>query len=260
MIRVRLAFAGLLWPLLAAPAGADAAPHAATLYAGVVTKETWEDALLAPWVAELEDGGLAVAGASTRLGAVGLGGFGALEWEAEALMERHWGAQDHWALSLVPAVARWRAPGGAPVSAAFGLGLSAASEVPRAERVTQGGSSAVMTYWAIDLELGPLPGTALSLAARLHHRSTAYGLFGEAGGSNAMILGLRRRFRRAPCTKPSDRGERGSDRRSPPCSARCQTSSPASASSPRRASRSSMRGCRGRRRTSSPSPCSCWRR
>jgi hypothetical protein len=246
MRRARLFAAALLAALAASTARADA-PYAATLYGGVVTKETWDDLILAPWDARLEDGGLVVAGLSARLATPAEGRLGALEWEAEALLSRHWGAQDHWALALVPATLRWRAPG-APISAAFGLGLSAASEVPEAERATQGGSSAVMTYWALELEAG-LPDTPWSAALRLHHRSTAYGLFGDAGGANAVILGLRRRFRRAPCTAAAHRGERGRNRRSPAWSMRCPTCSRASGSSPRPVSRSSSRVCRGRRRT-----------
>lgn len=184
----------------AAPPPASAADDAAegrsavTLFAGVVTKETWEDALLAPWNARLEDGGLAVLHGARRLWTSAHGRWGRLEAEAEALLSQHWGAQDHQALALAP-VARWRGPEGWPASAAFSLGLSAASEVPRAERATQGGSAAVMAYWALELEAGPFAAApGWSLAARLHHRSTAYGLFGDAGGSNAFLLGLRRRF------------------------------------------------------------------
>jgi hypothetical protein len=32
------------------------------------------------------------------------------------------------------------------------------------------------------------------VVGRLHHRSTAFGLFGEDGGANALVLGLRHRF------------------------------------------------------------------
>ena len=247
MRRLRLAAAAVALLAAAAPAlGREDPPYAATLYGGVLTKETWGDLVLAPWDARLEDGGLVVAGLSARLATPARGRLGSLDWEAEALVSRHWGAQGHWALALVPATLRLRAPG-APLSASFGLGLSAASEVPKAERARQG-SSAVMIYWALELEAG-LPDTPFSAALRLHHRSTAYGLFGDAGGSNAVVLGLRRRFRRAPCTAAAHRGERGRNRRSPAWSTRCPTCSRVSAWSPRRAWRSSSPGCRARRPT-----------
>lgn len=167
---------------------------AATLYGGVLTKQDWHEILLTPWDTELESGGLAVAGLSRRMNALQIGDFGTLAWEVEALLTRHWGAQSHWELALAPASTRWHAPG-APVSAAFSLGLSAASSIPEAERVTKGGSNAVMVYWALDLEVGLPPAPDWSVVGRLHHRSTGYGLFGDLGGGNALILGLRRRFR-----------------------------------------------------------------
>lgn len=193
--------AALVATLAAGPLRADLAGHAGptaespwsvTLYGGVLTTESWLDALFDPIGANVVDGGLAVLGVSRRLAVRPLGRWGAAEAGAELLVGRHWGAQDNWEASGAGLV-RWRLPR-VPATASFSLGLSAASEVPEAERGTQGGAAAVKVYWAIELEAGPLPGSAWSVAARLHHRSTAYGLFGDRGGSNSYLIGLRRRF------------------------------------------------------------------
>jgi hypothetical protein len=50
-----------------------------------------------------------------------------------------------------------------------------------------------MLYWMLEAEFGPRDAQR-SVFLRLHHRSNAYGLFAEAGGSNVMVLGLRRRW------------------------------------------------------------------
>ena len=193
---VRRAAAVLVAAVLAAtsPARAkepaDPALWAATAWAGVLTTEDWLDALTFPWTAELQDGGLVAATLSRRLASLPAGRLGALEAEAEATLDRYWGSQDTMMLALA-ATARWRLPDEVG-SAAFAFGLSAASETPPAEVRVEGASRPTMIYWAMELDArlaGPW-----SAAARLHHRSTGYGLFGEDGGSNSFLLGLRRRF------------------------------------------------------------------
>lgn len=192
MIAVTRAAAVLAAALVAAPPAAanPEDPWAATAWAGVLTTEDWHDAMLFPWTAELQDGGLVAATLSRRLAEAPIGPAGGLEGEAEATLDRYWGSQDVFTLA-VAGTARWRLPGEIG-SAAFAFGLSAASETPEAEVAVEGDSRAVMIYWAIEAEAGPVNGW--SLAARLHHRSTGYGLFGEDGGANAFLLGLRRRF------------------------------------------------------------------
>ncbi len=43
------------------------------------------------------------------------------------------------------------------------------------------------------LRTGP-PGKGRSVIFRLHHRSEAFGLVADEGGSNAMVIGLKQRF------------------------------------------------------------------
>lgn len=176
-----------------AASDASDAPWAATIYYGMVTEETWTEALSAPFAAESAGATLALVGLSRRWTGWALRDVAVLEAGSEGLVGRNFGGQDHWELSLAPAVARVRAPSGI-ASASFSLGLSMASEVPAAERRLNRGSAATMTYWALEAELGPAPGSMWSVAGRLHHRSTGYGLFGDSGGSNSFVLGLRRRF------------------------------------------------------------------
>lgn len=182
--------------LLGAPAAVEAAEEprwAATLYGGVFTDSTWIEALATPWNADYGDAGLVAAGLSTVYARRDLGGRAVFEAGGEALVGRWVGDQRNWELSLAPALARVRAPSGV-AALSFSLGLSFASQVPELERDGNRGSSATLVYWALEAEAGPLPGSNWSLAGRLHHRSTGYGLFGDSGGSNSFLLGLRRRF------------------------------------------------------------------
>jgi hypothetical protein len=117
----------------------------------------------------------------------------ALEIEGQAL--RHFGDQAHWEFNAVLAT-RWRAfpwDGVLPTAAAFGIGPSLATEVPDEEVARDGESERLLLYWMAELEAS-LPGRPWRGFARLHHRSNAYGLLAEDGGSNIVTLGLRRRF------------------------------------------------------------------
>ena len=78
-------------------------------------------------------------------------------------------------------------------SAAFGLGLSYATELPPVEVALEGESQKLLIYWVMELTAGPLA-SPWEISLRLHHRSVAYGLMGEEGGMNAVGLGLRYRF------------------------------------------------------------------
>ena len=51
----------------------------------------------------------------------------------------------------------------------------------------------LLAYWHLELTLGP-PQSNWQASLRMHHRSTAYGLFGSSGGSNAVTLGVRYEF------------------------------------------------------------------
>ncbi len=185
---------GALTIIAAALCGEAAArgAYAVTGFVGQMLDNTWEQTFIEPHKLQFEGGGIVGAAASARL-AEPLRG---LTLEVEGQVVRHFGAQTHWEVNAPLAVARWsRFPWGERLatSAAFAIGPSFASETPRLEVRNQGESSRAMVYWMIEVEAGR-PDSDWSLVGRLHHRSTAYGTFGDDGGSNALALGLRRRF------------------------------------------------------------------
>ena len=189
-----------LAPVLAALALAASAPavavadtpHAVTAFGGALLDNVWEDVFLAPHDLRFEQSYLVGAALSTRLAEPAEG----LSLEVEGQLVRHFGDQTHWEVNAPILTARWsRFPWDEALdtSAAFGLGLSWASEKPALEVENEGDSERLMAYWMIEIET-ETPVEHWSLIARLHHRSPAYGLFGDDGGANALALGLRRRF------------------------------------------------------------------
>ena len=162
------------------------------LFGGVMTDEDWQDLFLEPHDIEFESAGLLGVALSRRV-ARPLDG---LDLEIEAQIVKHFGDQTHWEFNGPIATARWtRFPWNESVatSAAFGLGMSFASETPELEVEMDGDSRAIMPYWLIELSLGR-PNADWEVIGRVHHRSPAFGAFGDEGGSNALTLGLRRRF------------------------------------------------------------------
>ncbi len=51
-----------------------------------------------------------------------------------------------------------------------------------------------MTYWMIELAFSLPDNNRWALTTRIHHRSEAYGLVADKGGSNALVGGLKFRF------------------------------------------------------------------
>jgi hypothetical protein len=163
-----------------------------TVFAGAHIDNAWEDVVLAPWEVGFEDAYLVGIAGAVRV-AQPLRG---LAIEVEVQVVRQFGDQDNWEVNAPILTARWsRFPWSERLdtSVAFGLGMSFASEVPDLEVALQGESSAVMPYWMIEID-SELPVENWRLVGRLHHRSSAFGAFGEDGGSNALVLGLRRLF------------------------------------------------------------------
>lgn len=194
LLRCLAGITGLLPLAVTADVPEPRSPWAATFYVARVSSEVgWEDILLDPVGARYVDAFLAVAALSRQYA-----GFkqGALVLEAEGQVAWNFGDQEHWEFNLVPVVARWqRFPWDERLatSAAFGLGLSYASEVPTLEVELEGDSDRLLIYWVAELTAGPRA-APWALSLRLHHRSVAWGLLGEEGGMNGMGLGLRWRF------------------------------------------------------------------
>jgi hypothetical protein len=181
---------------LTAPAAADPAPAkqgewSAMVFGGHFFDNKWPDFFGEPDSLRSADSWLVGVALSREIGRWPAG----LQWEIEGQIVRHFGEQDHWEVNA-PLVARWtEIPWNDIVETgvAFGAGPSYALDDPAAERARSGDTSRFMLYWTIKASFAA-PDSPWSLVARLHHRSTAYGVFGEAGGSNILALGLRRRF------------------------------------------------------------------
>jgi hypothetical protein len=187
----------LLAPALAltlTTGAARADDWAATIYGARISSQPgWEDIFLDTSGTEFVDSYLLTAAVARRYATR----FdGALDFEAEGQIVRHFGDQTHWEFNAVPIVLRWhRFPWSEHVatSAAFGLGLSYATELPPVEVALEGESREWLVYWVMELTAGPVD-SDWAISLRLHHRSVAYGLMGDEGGMNALGLGVRLRF------------------------------------------------------------------
>ncbi len=186
----------LVLVVLLAPACACAEEDdwAATFYAArVATQPGWEYVIIHAIGTEFADAYL-VDAALSRKYAERKGG--ALTFAAEGQVAYYFGDQTYWEFNAVPVVARWnKFPWSQRVatSAAFGLGLSYATELPQVEVSLESESHQWLVYWMMELTAGPAE-APWSVSLRLHHRSVAYGLMGDQGGLNAVGLGLRYRF------------------------------------------------------------------
>ena len=164
---------------------------AAIVFGGVPTSNNWQDFFLAPGEIDFQPASLAGAGVSFRLGTY----FGGLDVEIEGQAVKYFGNQTNWEFNL-PVIVRWTEfPWGETIdtSVAFGLGPSWAVSTPELEELNEDGTERFLAYWTLEIEAGP-PDSGGSGFVRLHHRSVAFGTFGDSGGVNALAIGLRRSF------------------------------------------------------------------
>jgi hypothetical protein len=173
---------------------ADVGDWYATVYgARISTQPGWEDNIIDAWDTEFADSYLVTVALSRQYAERK---EGALAIEAEGQVVKHFHDQSHWEFNALPIVLRWkRFPWSQRVStsAAFGIGLSYATELPPVEVELEGESHQWLVYWYMELTAGPVH-SPWAVSLRLHHRSVAYGLMGDEGGMNAIGLGLRYRF------------------------------------------------------------------
>lgn len=182
------------------PAPGDEAPPeprpewASTFYIAELSGEAgWEDVMFNPLLSKYV-GAYLVAGTVSRKYAERR--EGALDLEFEGQVVYNFGSQSHWEFNAVPIIARWkRFPWSSRIktSAAFGIGLSYATELPPVEVALEGESRQTLIYWVAELTAGPVD-APWAVSARLHHRSVGYGLFAKDGGMNAVGLGVRYAF------------------------------------------------------------------
>jgi hypothetical protein len=121
---------------------------------------------------------------------------GALCLELEGQVAKYFHVQRHWEFNLPLVGIRWsRFPWQEHLatSVAWGVGPSYATEVPVVERMTHPTSEQWLVYWYAELLCGS-PHSDWGVILRLHHRSTAFGLVAETGGSNTWAAGLKFRI------------------------------------------------------------------
>ena len=173
---------------------ADVGDWYTTVYgARISTQPGWEDIIIDAPGTEFVDSYLATVALSRQYAERKQG---ALAIEAEGQVVYHFHDQSLWEFNALPIVLRWkRFPWSERLStsAAFGLGLSYATELPPVEVALEGESHQWLVYWVMELTAGPVD-SRWAVSLRLHHRSVAYGLMGKDGGMNAVGLGLRFRL------------------------------------------------------------------
>jgi hypothetical protein len=164
--------------------------YALNLYAGRLTSNNWEEFFTSEL--DFKDSYLVTAALARRIG-----GYGdKASFEIEGQIVKHFNTQTHWELNALVA-ARWEAFWWDDVldtSVAFGLGPSFASDEPEIETENDGNTSRFMIYWMLELALGLPDYPRAALITRIHHRSDAFGLIADGGGSNALAVGLKWRF------------------------------------------------------------------
>lgn len=123
--------------------------------------------------------------------------FSGSQWSVgfELQFSYHFGEQEYAEIGL-PVTVRYRPkePWFEAIEGfAFGLGMSHATDVPIVEVETRGGSRRNLIYWMLEAEFNTSsPDTRWFV--RIHHRSDAWGTLKPEGGSNAVVLGLKRDF------------------------------------------------------------------
>jgi len=75
-----------------------------------------------------------------------------------------------------------------------GLGPSYATDTPELEVEINEDTSRFLVFWMLELALGLPAYPHVALITRIHHRSDAFGLIADGGGSNALAVGLKWRF------------------------------------------------------------------
>lgn len=178
---------------LASARSVAADDSALTVYVGRISNASaWHDIVTEPTEAEFVDAYVAVAALSRVIGRYR---DDRLSIEAEGQVGYNFGDQTHWELNFAVGP-RWRAfpwNDSVATTAAFGLGLSMASEEPEIEIELEDSTEQLLIYWVAELTFGP-PQSAWAVSLRLHHRSPGFGLVADEGGMNAVALGVRYAF------------------------------------------------------------------
>ena len=187
----------LLLSLLLSPFLANAEPvhgQPQFMLRRISTQPGWADIIIDPLHTGFADSGLVTVAVARQYA---IRKEGALTIEAEGQVVRSLRRADTLGIQRDPRFAALAPiPLGERVAttAAFGLGLSYATELPSVELELEGESHQLLVYWMMEMNAGPVD-SPWAFSLRLHHRSVAYGLMGANGGMNAVGLGMRYQLR-----------------------------------------------------------------
>jgi len=167
-------------------------PYALSLYGGQLTTNHFEDFFESDELNFKNSYLLAIALAQH------LGQWdGKLSYELEGQVVKHVKLQNHWEFNLL-GVVRWEKfvwDNWLDTSTAFGLGASYATKKPKIEIENDGETAHLLVYWMLELAVVPFKShPQWELITRIHHRSDAFGLVADDGGSNALAFGLKYHF------------------------------------------------------------------
>ena len=182
----------LMLVLSSLPCYAEKYPYALSVYTGQMTSNNFEDFFTEEAV-NFKDSYLLAISLARNLGHW----KDKLSYEVEGQLVKHFNRQKHWEFNLL-GILRWEKffwDDWLETSAAFGLGPSYATEKPEIEIENDSETARFMVYWVVELAIAPFKSQPqLELITRIHHRSDAFGLVADDGGSNALAVGFKYRF------------------------------------------------------------------
>jgi hypothetical protein len=174
------------------PAQADEKLYSLNVYGGQMTTNKWENFFGFGDRMNFKDSFLMAVSLGRRIGTYNK----KASFEIEGQVVKHFSFQDHWEFNALVS-ARWESfwwNDYIDTSVAFGLGPSFATAEPETEKLASGATSKFLVYWMMELALGLPEYKSIALITRIHHRSNAFGLVTDKGGSNALTIGLKYRF------------------------------------------------------------------
>ena len=157
-----------------------------------MTSDHWEDVFIDTFNLDFVDSYFVVIALARKIG----GYKDKLSFEIEGQVVKHFDYMDHWEFNGL-ITGRWEKfpwDNTIDTSLAFGMGPSYATDEPQVEIDNNSETSKFLVYWMIELALGLPEHPQTALILRLHHRSNAWWLINEDGGSNAIGFGLKYRY------------------------------------------------------------------
>ena len=175
---------------------ACAEPVSLSVFAGAMTDNRWQDLAFTPWDVDYLSSFLFGAGINIAMSDPYVTRIGVVYFSFEPQLTGHTGVQDLIQLDLPYAI---RFAPKTPVLGidrfAFGIGPSYSNKSPDVEEARGlGEAENTMIYWKIEIERALRSRPRTSVFARLHHRSSGFGLMGNSGSSNAVVFGFRQDF------------------------------------------------------------------